>query len=137
MKRRITILLIIFFAAISQHLLPKNSPDIAIALLLPFFFTASPFWGFLAAFVIGILIDGISMRAFWISPVLFVIFQQIIVFIRSTLNLRLFVTKTLVIFVLLLVYFGIKAILLDIQIINLSLKFLFTTLLSLAVTVIY
>jgi len=137
MKRRITILIIIFIAAISQHLLPKNSPDIVIALLLPFLFAASPFEGFLVAFVIGILIDGISMRVFWISPLLFVVFQQIIIFIRSTLNLRLFVTKTLVIFVLLLVYFGIKAILLDIQIINLSLKFLFTTLLSLAVTVIY
>jgi len=137
MKRRIIILLIIFLAAISQHILPKNSPDIAIALLLPFFFTAPPFGGFLTAFVMGILIDGISMHAFWISPILFVIFQQIIIFIRSTLNLRLFVTKILAIFVLLLIYFGIKVILLDIQIVDLLVKFLFTSLLSIAVTVIY
>jgi len=137
MKRKILLLLIIFVAAISQHLLPKNSPDIAAALLLPFLFTASSFGGFLAAFIIGTLIDGISTRALWVSPILFVIFHRIIIFVRSTINLKLFMTKTVVISVLLLLYFGIKAVVLDVQIINLSLKFLFTVLLSVVATVLY
>lgn len=137
MRRKILILLITFVAAISQHILPQNAPDIATALLLPFLFTTSPIGGFLAAFVIGTLIDGISKEAIWISPILFVLFQQVIIFVRSTINLKLFITKIVVISVLLLLYFSIKAVVLDVQIINLSLKFLFTLLLSVLATVLF